>query len=330
MISTTVCRVARRGVVLRSLQPASFKLSKPTFTAAGVTRLQSPSTNNPAIRHFTTSTCVFVAKKATKAAATKPKKRATSAPAKKTAVKKTVKKADKKTTKKVAAKKKTTARRNVAAKKATPKKKVLTPEQKERLQTRKQRQMLKEKREEKKQLLETGLVGKEPKNLPTTGWMVFLGEKFKAEPKAKIAEDVSKWAAEFKLIPDTELERYKAAASQNSEKNKATYEAWVNSHAAITTYQANEARRRLGRYFDKKIKLIHDARIPKKPAGPFMEYMKSRPQGNSSTITESAAAGGKEWKSMTDAQKQPYVDMWTKDKQRYISEMKAIGVNFDA
>eukprot|EP01112_Ceratiomyxa_fruticulosa_P012671 TRINITY_DN3521_c0_g1_i2.p1 TRINITY_DN3521_c0_g1~~TRINITY_DN3521_c0_g1_i2.p1 ORF type:complete len:270 (-),score=72.62 TRINITY_DN3521_c0_g1_i2:170-979(-) len=82
----------------------------------------------------------------------------------------------------------------------------------------------------------------------------------------------------------------------------------------------------------KKKKRVKDPNAPKRPTPPFMAYTTSiRPQITASNpsygVTQVVAEGIKRWNSLTEDQKRPFVDQFTKDSARYKTEREVYEKN---
>ncbi|KAG0649936.1 Non-histone chromosomal 6 [Hyphodiscus hymeniophilus] len=253
---------------------------------------------------------------ATTTAKAKPKTK-TSAPkakstAKKAAPKKPVKKA-------VRAKPK----RKVASKpkpKAKPRKKVLTPKQKER--TERQKQTL-----ELKSLKATALTL--PKAKPATVWTVILTEA--VGKSSSLTLGTKEASAKYKSLTASELEHYNHIANQNKEENQTAYKKFIESHKPEEIRLANNARhllaKRDGKKASSRLPALRDPRIPKLPSKAGIFFGADRWNSGDLKglkIPEASRLIWNEWKELSPSERKPYEDQEAADKTRYIQEYKTV------
>ncbi|KAI5855954.1 hypothetical protein BZA05DRAFT_390165 [Tricharina praecox] len=242
----------------------------------------------------------------TTAAAKKPaaKKPAAAAAAKKTPAAATKKLTDKKVVKKAAVKKE---------------KKVLTPEQKEAKRLRAAELRAVDKRREMKE------IALKPPGKPVSRmspFNIYISQHMATPGRSLISKDT---ADTYAKLPEAEKARYAELARAKTEAQKATYAAFVESHSAEEIQKANAARRWLKRnnvrgYND----LIVDHRTPKRPAGAFLTFYRTKFNSlEGDKIGEKAKAAGKQWASMTDVEKKPYADLALSNLQKYDTERAA-------
>ncbi|KAJ4418493.1 hypothetical protein N0V85_001402 [Neurospora sp. IMI 360204] len=252
----------------------------------------------------------------TAATATKTNKtRSTAAKSKKSAAKGATSAATKTKTpraKKEAAPKK--PKKSKAAKTKAP----LTEEQKLKLKIKlyKQRALFKE----------------DPKTHRATGWAAFVREHLKDVIKEgdKLEERrayFTKLAPQWKELSAAEKERYHAKAEKAHQDGLAARAAWVLTKTPMEIEDANHARRVLKRLgVTPIVHLIPDDRGPKRQRTAFLFFCMSRQKDGvfgGKPASEVSKALAKEWKSMDDAAKQPYIDNAEVDRERYHSEKAA-------
>lgn len=121
-------------------------------------------------------------------------------------------------------------------------------------------------------------------------------------------------------------QRVDQIAQDNSAVNDANYKKWVLSHTVEEIHNANNARAHLARKFPnrKAGHKIVDDRQPKRPTTAFAAFIKARTTGASgfTPLNELGAV----WKSLTDSDKKPYIDLMEAEKVRYYKEYKASGL----
>lgn len=92
---------------------------------------------------------------------------------------------------------------------------------------------------------------------------------------------------------------------KNRATNEAAYEAWVKSHTPLQIKEANSARKALSRDGKKKLPQIKDDRQVKRPTVAFLQFTKERgSRGDFKSMAEIQAEAGKEWKQMSESEKE--------------------------
>ncbi|KAI9839991.1 MAG: hypothetical protein M1819_000183 [Sarea resinae] len=222
-------------------------------------------------------------------------------------------KAKKPASKKVAPKKKTVKKAVKPKAKPKPKRKVLTPEQKEEAAKKKERVEI---RELKKAALTA------PKQLPETAFLVLSSELAKKEGKLNGKEAGER----YKAFSPQELEHYNHIASNNKVANKEAYKTWVQSHTPDEIRQANSARTTLKRRLKKNFTKIKDDRQPSRPVMAYILFYKERLASgdlNNMSIQEKATLAAKEWKGLSESEKKNYLDRQELEMARYKKEFEA-------
>lgn len=92
---------------------------------------------------------------------------------------------------------------------------------------------------------------------------------------------------------------------------------------------ANVARRRIARKTNKsRIFLIHDSRLPKRSGSPYTLFIKSRfsqaNSGSNGTAQDTFRAVSKEWRSLSESEKQSYRDEAAKEAAQSQAEFKEL------
>ncbi|KAK2065781.1 hypothetical protein LY76DRAFT_585720 [Colletotrichum caudatum] len=185
--------------------------------------------------------------------------------------------------------------------------KVLTPEEKQKLDVRKWKKLA---------LLP------DPKKLPTAKWLVYAAEATKgAESSAEVLKRVKESGESFRNLSSYELQRLQEKADENKLVNNATYKAWVESHTPQAVAQANRARMLLrnasGR---RKPAQIHDERQPTRAVTAFGLFLKARwASGDYADLSFSDASrrAHEEWKNLSESEKGAYNDLSQADRDRY-------------
>ncbi|OAA33035.1 HMG box protein [Moelleriella libera RCEF 2490] len=239
---------------------------------------------------------------------------ATRSPAKSSTGSKTTKKtktsAPKKKKKAVAKKK---PAKKPALKKAKKPKKAVTPEEKEKSELRQLRKMA---------LL------KGPQLLPESAWSVYMSDNMRAG-QGSLSDKVKELSQSFANVSASEKDRLQSVAQTNQSTNKDTRQQWITSHPPEVIYLANVARRRIARKTNKsRIFLIHDSRLPKRSGSPYTLFIKSRfsqaNSGSNGTAQDTFRAVSKEWRSLSESEKQSYRDEAAKEAAQSQAEFKEL------
>ncbi|UKZ46602.1 hypothetical protein TrVGV298_000807 [Trichoderma virens] len=277
MLSSAGLAAVRR-VLTSSGAAAPWRQSTGLAARALVLRLAMPSVR-------TISISASMRSPAAKSTATKSK-----TSAKKSTTKKTAKPKAKKPVKKKAIKKKAAVKKP----KKTTKKKTLTPEQKERAEIKKLRQM---------SLL------KGPTLLPETAWNVYLIDNIRGA-SGSVTERAKVLSTSFKNLTETEKERLTSIGNSNKIANQESKKKWIQSFPPEVIYTANLARRRLARKTDKsKVYLIHDDRLPHRAGSAFTYYLKEQfSQAGTEKVTDAMRTISERWRSLSPSEKAPYIE----------------------
>ncbi|KAL2858383.1 hypothetical protein BJX68DRAFT_165473 [Aspergillus pseudodeflectus] len=207
-------------------------------------------------------------------------------------------------------------------KKPAKRRRVLTPEQIEKKEAKKKAA---EHRQLVRSLKETAL--QPPKRLPTVARVIAVGRKY-AEARAATSGGVTEVLKKAIALTDSmsadEREQYKNQAEANKIANEAAYEAWIKSHTPKQIQEANHARRRLGQLnVTKRVVLLKDDRLVKRPTGPYFFFIADKREAGSGigkSVTEEASHLGEEWKNLTQAEKEKYIQLAKADSERYDRE----------
>ncbi|KAK2020142.1 HMG box protein [Colletotrichum eremochloae] len=220
-----------------------------------------------------------------------------------------------------ATKKKVTAKNKTKEKAATEPKekkkpgptkrvKVLTPEEKEKLDVRKWKKLA---------LLP------DPKRLPTNKWMVYVVEATKgADSAADLLKRAKESGESFRNLSSYELQRLQEKADENKLINNANYKAWVESHTPQAVAQANLARLHLRKARGRAVPApIRDDRQPTRPPNAYMLFVKSRwASGDFADLPllEASSRIGEEWKGLSESRKGTFKDLAKAESDRYARE----------
>ncbi|KAK2796295.1 hypothetical protein FQN50_009621 [Emmonsiellopsis sp. PD_5] len=207
------------------------------------------------------------------------------------------------------AKAKPAEKKAVKAKPKTPKRKVPTEKQKEALAKKKAR-------DELKQLKIAALTP--PKRLPVSVYMLVPTE----------AGDFGGQSAAYKNLDPAERQRLSDVAHSNHAANRSAYEEWVKSHTPLEIKQANAARRKL-RHLVGKPKAyadIPDSRQVKQSRSAYILYVKEQLSGGGDylEIRKKMSKAAQTWKTLSDHEREKYIQLAARDQQRYIEEHKSL------
>ncbi|KAH7414298.1 hypothetical protein DE146DRAFT_31341 [Phaeosphaeria sp. MPI-PUGE-AT-0046c] len=272
-------------------------------------------------RGYATATATATKPTATVKKAVKAQAQTTARPKRAAASKKTTKTA-KKPAKKATAKKakpKPKAKKPAPKKPAPRKKKVLTPEEKTKVQIR--------------ELRKTAL--KEPHGAAAmTASNVHTAECFKNKQPGQIQRDVLIDSVKrFKEITPAEREHYNHLANEQNAVRQAEYEAWIKSHTPAQIRAANNARTQLRKMLKDVTKRrpahtapLKDDRRVKRPISQYAYFAMERwASGDMKGIAVGDAGKviGAEWKALSAGEKKKYADAAAADLKRYHDEVAA-------
>ncbi|KAK2004621.1 HMG box protein [Colletotrichum falcatum] len=202
-------------------------------------------------------------------------------------------------------------------KKSGPKKqvKVLTPEEKQKLDVRKWKKLA---------LLP------EPKRLPTTKWLVYVTETTKgaAESEVRLVSQLKDIGESFKNLSSYELQRLQETADKNKLANNATYKAWVESHTPQAVAEANRARLQLRKAKGRLVPAhIRDDRLPTLPATSYGLFTKARWASGDFAgmkVSEATARIVEEWRGLSESEKNTYRDLHKANRDRYARDALSV------
>ncbi|KAJ5160432.1 uncharacterized protein N7482_007436 [Penicillium canariense] len=180
-----------------------------------------------------------------------------------------------------------------------------------------------------KQLKETAL--ELPKKLPQSARSIATQYKInelKQQSPSQAQKDIFKDAVEqVQSQRLAEAERFVNQAEENRAANEASYEAWLKQYTPLQIKEANTARKALRRLGQTKFRTIQDDRLVKRPMTTFFYFLSER-HGSGDfkhmAVKDVALRTADEWKSMTDSEKQPYVEKQLRDHERYVREYREV------
>jgi len=157
-----------------------------------------------------------------------------------------------------------------------------------------------------------------------SSFMFFANEKrqsLRAEhPELKITEIGKELGRLWKDLPDEERKRYVDAANNDKARYHTAMSQYVKSPSDSDSDDGARRRR-------KKKKKAKDPSKPKRAMSSFMYFANEQRQGVRDKfpdikITEIGKKLSEMWKALTVEEKQRYIDLAEKDKQRYMAEME--------
>jgi len=139
---------------------------------------------------------------------------------------------------------------------------------------------------------------------PTSAWLKFLADFRQQNQGLQSKEVLTKAAQSWRGMSATEKQPYNASAEQEKEAYKKKFDEYVSSGKRDAW-----------------------AKPPGKPKAPPSAYLRFATQFRSSnpgmSMLESTKAAGKEWNSMSDAQKAPYQKEYEAAKSKYVTELES-------
>ncbi|TQN75400.1 Mismatch-binding protein cmb1 [Colletotrichum shisoi] len=194
------------------------------------------------------------------------------------------------------------------------KKKELTPEQMQQLDT--EAQKLKVKEQKKLALLP------DPKKLPISAWTVYITERAKDRESAIDLESRAKLnSGLYRNLSSHELQRLEEKAQENRLANIAAYKAWVESHTPIEVAEANRARANMRRITGQRApRPIRDPRQPKRSSTAFIMFVKARWDTGDFSGVDPVVANrqiSEQWHALPESEKEPYKQLAKADYERW-------------
>ncbi|KAH0287858.1 hypothetical protein M436DRAFT_45427 [Aureobasidium namibiae CBS 147.97] len=230
------------------------------------------------------------------------------------------KKPTKKTTKKSAAPISKSAQKKADAKAAY---KLLSPEEKAEISaTAKEAK----KKEDIKLLKAQALAP--PKYRQVNLWSIYIKENLAGKTgNGQATEHIKALAQDFRNITSREREHLNHLMTEHNAKSLREFQEWLNSHTPAQIKVANQARARLRKLGaeGKKSQFapIKDARLLKRPSGPYLHYHMDRLASgdfrNVSTIDASKDISV-EFKALSASEKKKYEDLAAKGLEKYLRE----------
>ncbi|KAK6515441.1 hypothetical protein TWF506_007776 [Arthrobotrys conoides] len=306
-LSALVARAIVRSGPLSS-GAANALNSQATF--APFVKANLPLLTNLVLREYATAVKKTTTKKTT---ATKKK-----APAKKTTTKK-----------KPAAKRRTVAKKSGTRRTATKKK----PAAKKKKAAPKKKKVVKKKNVVKKpgiQVQYDKALGNAPPKKTNTYNLFFMETLSSIDPTLKVAERAKKVAEKWRTITDAEKKTWSDRAAEETIKKKAQYAQWLAKQNPFDIEAANNARRSIRGYREKKgikgsrpTSKIKDDRLVKRPRTAWIFFMQDKYHtGLVENVgpKEKMAKLAEAWKATTATEKKKYEDLSAKDTIRYKTE----------
>ncbi|KAL8845989.1 MAG: hypothetical protein Q9221_008883 [Calogaya cf. arnoldii] len=276
---------------------------------------------------------------------TSPKKKSstikTTAPAKgvkkgaatiKPAAKKTTSKAKPKSAPKKAASKKSASKPRTKAKstKARTKSAKAKATKAKAKPAKKQKKVLKP--EEKERLVIKDLKAKAlspPKRSAPTAFSALLAERMREAKSNDLTGAVAKECSkQYHSFTPEQREHYNHIANQNKASDNSKYQEWILTYSPTEILAANAARTALKR---RKVpgswNKLRDERLVMRPRTSYLNFRMERHHSGDYAGVKAAEAGkliGAEWRKLSDSDKKPFIDQFEKDRARYEQEVKAV------
>ncbi|KAK4176301.1 hypothetical protein QBC36DRAFT_11618 [Triangularia setosa] len=251
---------------------------------------------------------------ATKTATTTKKTTATKNPA---AKKTTAAGQKKKATTKATAKKAAPKKKAVSKKKKTARPKKAPEEVPESLKLYRKA----------KELRATALIKEQPTLLPANPWLIYRSKHANEVPSTG-AIDISRGLKkQFEALSSVERQTLDDEARANKVRNDATLISWATTYPVTTIEAANRARTRLRRLGKASRSAIHDPRRPKGVRSAFSWYVSKRLTSgdfDGVPVTTKMPACASEWKTMSEADRKPYLEAYLADKARHQVERASL------
>ncbi|RUP44832.1 high mobility group box domain-containing protein [Jimgerdemannia flammicorona] len=157
-----------------------------------------------------------------------------------------------------------------------------------------------------------------------TAWILFMKENQGRFKDDKGHYDLSKASStlseEWKAMSEEQKKPYFEKQAANSAEYKSKLEAALKRASPDDFARENE-RRRIA-----NLPLLSDPKMPKKPKSGYILYMahlrKTVEGFKNLPVTQQAVNGGKMWKELSVEEKKKFEDKATKERQKYIEQMK--------
>ncbi|KAI5800108.1 hypothetical protein EDC01DRAFT_535153 [Geopyxis carbonaria] len=209
----------------------------------------------------------------------------------------------------------------VAEKKpATPRKKILTDE--EKLQNKLQNRI----KDVKKIALP-----KAPSRRALGAWAVFVADEVRGSNSTNPADSFGKIREKFSALTDSQLADLEAKRERINKEREVAYDQWIEQYTVQEIADANNARRWLKKMEVARVDTspLTDHRKVKRASAAYAFFIQEQlkavvpNQAPGSGMKEGMKEASLRWKSLSDIEKKPYLDMEAADKKRYAGEKEA-------
>jgi len=169
-----------------------------------------------------------------------------------------------------------------------------------------------------------------PPPRPLTGYLKFMKEYRQKQPKAASGEEsaalMKASGTEWNALSDAAKATYAEGCHQEFEEYRKKRAAWVESVDIETAKTINEARKAVGKHPIPFKALNRQNGHPKVPyIRFFMQYIKSV-DSETSKLGDNGRLAGKAWRSMSQDEKQPYLDSYARDKEEWLARKASVKV----
>ncbi|KAJ6131178.1 hypothetical protein N7523_001638 [Penicillium sp. IBT 18751x] len=168
-----------------------------------------------------------------------------------------------------------------------------------------------------------------PAKLTASAWPLGVKEMYESvnsgsgTSQEKLTEAITK----LKALSPEEYKKLEEKAAKNRATNAANYEAWIKTHTPKQIKEANSARRSLSRLQKKRIALLEDDRLVKRPRTAYFFFMLERIRDGDlkgKRGPDVTRIVGEEWSKLTEYEKQPYKNKQAEDRTRFEREYKEV------
>ncbi|KAM3419125.1 hypothetical protein BST61_g5073 [Cercospora zeina] len=164
------------------------------------------------------------------------------------------------------------------------------------------------------------------KVLYTSAYKAYWAEAVRNSNGSRIQDQVKEVAAKWKQMSPADIEHYNHLQRTADEAAAAEHKRFIESHPADDIRLANLARTQLRRQFPSlrsKWAPLSDERRPKPPLSSFMKFNVDRQSSGDFTniaFGERAKLIAKEWKALSQSEKDKYYRSYSQDRQQYLEE----------
>ncbi|RIA80745.1 hypothetical protein C1645_838142 [Glomus cerebriforme] len=151
----------------------------------------------------------------------------------------------------------------------------------------------------------------------------FFHEKHKTNPEFKVPEIAKLAGAQWTNLPVEKKNLYRDQYIQKREEFVASYDKWLYSLTPTQIAQENKRRKlEASKGGKKKIKLLKDPNLPKKPKTPYIHFVIERIDKSDIKGPGRIKELAFEWKQLNSEDKEQYIQAYQQDKNKYENAMK--------